>query len=193
VSEYVLEIIEGPDAGRQIPLPEQSIELGREADVEIKLESDSLISRHHARLTPTAGGVLVEDLDSSNGTFVDENQIYSAAVLSPGDRLTVGVTVLELRTQEQAAAATVVRPIPAGLTSHGSPVAADGNVPVLSGDGLAAEERTPDYVPPELSRAAGDSPLNRLLDVHTKRKASIAPLAIFVLVAFVVMIALAVR
>ena len=191
MSEYVLEIIEGPDAGRQIPLPEQPIELGREADVEIKLESDSLISRHHARLTPTADGVLVEDLDSSNGTFVDENQIYSPAVLSPGDRLTVGVTVLELRTQEQAAAATVVRPIPAGWTSDGPQVAPYGEVP--SGGGLAVEERTPDYVPPELPGAVGDSPLNRLLDVHTKRKARIAPLAIFVLVAFVVMIALAVR
>lgn len=195
VSEYVLEIVEGPEAGRQIPLAQQSIEIGRQAEAGIEIASDTLISRQHARLTPTANGIIVEDLGSSNGTFVDGDEIHSPAVLTPGSNLTIGVTVLQLRTAAQASDGTVIRPVPTGLTSlRMTRVAPAAEAHAVPAGGLAVEERRPDYVPPEVSGSrGGDSPLNPLLDVHTKRMARTAPLAIFVLVVLVVVIALALR
>lgn len=192
VADYLLEIVEGPEAGRQIELGDKPVEIGREEGVDVVLAGDSLVSRRHARLTPTANGIVVDDLDSSNGTFVNGDQIYSSAVLVPGNELTVGVSVLELRTSARAAA-TSVRPVPAGLTSlrASPPVLLEAAPPPGS---LAVPERRPDYVPPELLRAGGaDSPLSPLLDVHTKRMAKTAPLALFILVVFVVIIALALR
>jgi hypothetical protein len=178
LSEYVLEIVEGPDSGRQISLDRESMEIGRETESGIEIASDTLISRRHARLTPTADGVVVEDLGSRNGTFVD------------GDKVTIGVTVLELRTIAQARERTAVRPVPVGLTALRTTAVTPPVDPVPAG-GLAAEERRPDYVAPEVARR--DSPLAPLLDIHTKRMARTAPLAIFVIVALIVIVALALR
>lgn len=190
--DYLLEIVEGPEAGRQIRLGDGPVEIGREAGVDVVLASDSLVSRRHARLTPTSSGVIVEDLDSSNGTFINGHQVHFPAVLTPGNELTIGVSVLELRTTAQAGA-TSVRPVPTGLTSlHASPSARPQQE--AFSPGLVVEERSPDYVPSQVLRSGGKgSPLNPLLDVHTKRMARTAPLAIFVLVAFVVIVGLALR
>jgi hypothetical protein len=200
MSEYVLEIVEGPEAGKQIPLDAGSVEIGRESGVGIELTSDDLVSRRHARLTPTPDGVTVEDLASRNGTFVNGDEIHSPAVLVAGSQLTIGVTVFELRTPAQAAAATAVRPVPIGLTqlrplpTAAPVVTAAQQAPAPGGGGLAREPRAPDFVPADLASPAGrDSPLSGLLDIHTKRKARTAPLAIFVLVALVVIIAVALR
>jgi len=193
VSDYVLEIVEGPEAGKQIPLPERTIEVGREPGIDIELSMDHLVSRRHARLTPTQNGVVVEDLGSSNGTFADANEIHAPAVLTPGSRVTIGVTVLELRTTASASAGTVMRPVPSALTAirttRVSPLPDDSSAP-----GLAVEERAPDYVPVGLDGSSGKrSPLSPLLDIHTKKMARTAPLAIFVLATLVVVIALALR
>ena len=195
MSEYVLEIVEGPQVGRQVQLAQQPVEIGRGTGAGIEIDGDQLVSRHHARLTPTSGGVVVEDLGSSNGTFVDGDEIHSPAVLTPGGRLAVGVSVLELRTVDQAAEGTVVRPIPAALTAmRVNQIAEAPSEPLPSTDALAADERTPDYVSPVVAGSGGgDSQLASLLDVHTKRMARTAPLAIFVVVALVVMIALSLR
>lgn len=193
VSDYVLEIVEGPEAGRQVALGNAPLEIGRDAEVGISIATDPLVSRHHARLSPTGSGVVVEDLGSSNGTFVDGDEIHSPAVLTMGGKLTVGVTVLELRTAMQAAAGTVVRRVPAALTSLRETRAGRTEDERASSRGLAADPRAPDYVPREVSGSAGAAPLNSLLDVHTKRMAKIAPLAIFVVVALVVVIALSLR
>lgn len=201
VSAYVLEIVEGPEAGRQIPLSSGTVEIGREPGTGIELANDHLVSRHHARLTPTPSGIVVEDLGSSNGTFVNGDEIHSPAVLTPGSELTVGVTVFQARTQAEAAGRTVVRPVPAALTTIRGASAVLARVePGDSWSGepmtpaLATAERPPDFVPPSLgSAAARNSPLTPLLDSHTKRMARTAPLAIFVIVALVVVIALALR
>jgi len=190
LSEYVLEIVEGPDSGRQISLDRESIEIGRETESGIEIASDTLISRQHARLTPTADGVVVEDLGSRNGTFVDGDEIHSPALLVAGSKVTIGVTVLELRTIAQVRERTAVRPVPVGLTALRTTAVTPPVDPVPAG-GLAVEERRPDYVAPEVARR--DSPLVPLLDIHTKRMARTAPLAIFVIVALIVIVALALR
>ena len=192
MSEYVLEIVEGPEVGRRVVLSEQPVEIGREAGAELQLAGDQLVSRRHARLTPGPQGVVVEDLDSSNGTFVDGQQIHAPVVLSPGSELTVGVSVIELHASG-APGLSAVRPVPAGLTALRDRPPIAPPPPPDAPPGLAVQERSPDYLAPQARSGGAESPLSPLLDIHTKRMARTAPLAIFILVVFVVIIALALR
>ena len=61
----------------------------------------ALVSRVHCRLVTDASGELtVEDLDSTNGTFVNDQRVSGRAALSPGDRLRVGRVELSVRKAE---------------------------------------------------------------------------------------------
>jgi hypothetical protein len=197
--DYLLEIVEGPEAGRQIPLG-GPIELGRDASIGGPLLQDELVSRHHVRVTPEDDGALIEDLDSRNGTFVDGDEIYGPAHLAVDGQLLVGVTVLQLR-PAAAAGTSAVRPIPAGLTAlRPLPTEAPAVTAVRKVPTLAQPESAPDYVPESaLPSREGDgkdpdsAQLLALLDAHTKSKARGAPIGIFVLVAFAVILYLALR
>jgi pSer/pThr/pTyr-binding forkhead associated (FHA) protein len=203
MADYVLEIVEGPEAGRQIPLAGATV-IGRDPTAGVALQQDELLSRQHVRLTPEADGVRVEDLDSRNGTFVDGDQIFSPAHLAPGGQLLLGVTVLQLElAPEVARGQTSVRQIPASLTTM-RPLPAEGSI-ALTGERrvptLATSEAEPDYVPASVfentksSSSSGPAmaDLLPLLDVHTKGKARGAPIGIFVLCIFAVVLYLALR
>lgn len=194
--DYVLEIVEGPEAGRQIPVSGEIV-LGRDAgEADVALQQDDLVSRRHVRLTPADDGVRVEDLDSRNGTFVDGDQVFSPAHLAAGGQLLLGVTVLQLEPAREAAAGTSVRPIPASLTTF-RPLPTQGAVAATAErrvPTLARTEAQPDYVAPAaLEVGAPSADLLSLLDVHTKGKARGAPIGIFVLVAIAVVLYLALR
>jgi pSer/pThr/pTyr-binding forkhead associated (FHA) protein len=112
MSDLILEIVEGADAGRQIPL-DNVIDVGREPSLPLHLDEDTQVSRRHARITAQGGQVVVEDLGSTNGTYVNDQPISSPRTLNPGDKVRIGLTVLELRTRQQVAArpsAEQVRP-----------------------------------------------------------------------------------
>jgi hypothetical protein len=120
MADLILEIVEGEEAGKQIPLS-GPLDVGREG-VQISLPNDTQVSRRHARVSPQNGGAVVEDLGSTNGTFVNDQEIHSPRPLSPGDRLRIGLTVLELRSPAQVQARpSAVRPIPQ-LTALGEGV-----------------------------------------------------------------------
>ena len=174
MSELVLEIVEGPGAGRQAALT-GPLEVGRDRTAGMALE-DELASRRHVRVTPEAGGALVEDLGSLNGTFVNGEEIHAPTRVRPGDHLLVGVTVLELRTAEDVREKpTAVCPVPPAL---------------------AVPAREPEYVAEVDVRAAAHeppSPLDPLLDSRTKAQARTAALALFVLAALAVILFLATR
>ena len=172
MSGFVLEIVEGPGAGRQVPL-DRPVEIGRSDEVGLSLD-DRLVSRRHARVTPAPGGAVVEDLGSTNGTFVNDNGIHGPTVLTAGDQIGVGVTVFLLRSQAQVVERpSAVLPIPPGL---------------------ATPERTPDFVPKSVVKPERPVPeLDPLLDRVTKAKATMAPIAILVLVALVVILWLALK
>ena len=115
--DLLLEIVEGPGAGRQIELRGPLV-LGRDESADVVLE-DGQISRRHARVTPSAsGGIVVEDLESTNGTYVNHDEVHSPVELVAGDELLVGVTVMQLRSPEQVRAqASAVRAVPPGLAT----------------------------------------------------------------------------
>jgi predicted component of type VI protein secretion system len=192
MADYVLEIVEGPEAGRVIPLA-GAVEIGRDPSAGVALQQDELLSRRHVRVSPEADGARVEDLDSRNGTFVDGDQIHSPAHLGVDGQLLVGVTLLQLRMAETVASGgTALRPIPAEFTTMRPlpAVEAAGETTIRRvAPGLAVPEAEPDYVPASaLGHGPGASDLFPLLDVHTKGKARGAPIGLFVLVAVAVML-----
>ncbi|HUF97380.1 MAG TPA: FHA domain-containing protein [Ilumatobacter sp.] len=71
------------------------IGIGRDADNIIVITDDAFISSHHARITPIEGSVVVEDLGSKNGTYLNGARLSSRRTLSIGDRVQLGYTVLE--------------------------------------------------------------------------------------------------
>ena len=80
---------------RTVPVSGNMV-LGRAPECELALD-DTFVSQQHARLFAKNGSWYVEDLGSTNGTFVNDQRLSSPAMVQPGDRVRVGTTVLELR------------------------------------------------------------------------------------------------
>jgi hypothetical protein len=72
------------------------LEIGRSDGSQIKLD-DTYVSSSHARLFPRNGTWFVEDLGSTNGTYLNQQRVTSSSEVHPGDTLKIGKTVLELR------------------------------------------------------------------------------------------------
>ncbi len=85
-------VISGPDAGEMFPVEEGGT-IGRGEEVPIHL-SDTEASREHARLRIRNERVEVEDLQSTNGTFVNGELISSSSELNDGDRIQIGSTTI---------------------------------------------------------------------------------------------------
>ena len=81
-------------AGRRYPLGDE-ITLGRAAGCQIAVE-DNFVSQLHARVFRRDGQVLVEDLGSTNGTYLNRAKVAGPMAMHRGDRLQVGNTVLEV-------------------------------------------------------------------------------------------------
>jgi pSer/pThr/pTyr-binding forkhead associated (FHA) protein len=73
-----------------------SMTIGRGADCELRID-DTYASNQHARLFGRNGAWYVEDLGSTNGTFVNDQKLAAPAQIQPGDKIRVGQTVMELR------------------------------------------------------------------------------------------------
>lgn len=80
----------------------ETLEIGRECDG--IMIADTLASRRHATIGPRGDNVIVEDVGSTNGTFLDGTQITSAVVLMPGAVLQIGDTTVKLVSDRPAAA-----------------------------------------------------------------------------------------
>ena len=78
----------------QIPLERGTVVLGRGQDADIRFE-DELVSRRHCALSFDGGSVTVEDLGSTNGTFVDGNFVHKQ-ILDSDNRLQIGKMVLKV-------------------------------------------------------------------------------------------------
>src|SRR5260370_4975463 len=92
----ILLTLKGPNAGHQYPLEGASAVLGRQADADICLESQA-VSRHHARLLFENGGYYVEDLHSSNGTYVNGKRIRERVAVTKEDTPQIGPYLFAVR------------------------------------------------------------------------------------------------
>ena len=90
-----LRIVGGPGAGTEIPVTQELL-IGRSADGEGRLGDDPKLSRQHARIVPDGEGRLrIEDLGSTNGTWVNGQRV-SAATVDAGDRVQLGSSTLDV-------------------------------------------------------------------------------------------------
>lgn len=86
----------GALAGTSLNLSDQQITIGRADDATLVL-SDDYASTRHARLFPQDGQWLVEDLGSTNGTYLDRQKVTGPTPVPVGVPIRIGKTVLELR------------------------------------------------------------------------------------------------
>ncbi len=91
-----LRILEPPDRRGQVIELTSELTLGRAASCGVVLTRDSFASSLHARVFPRDGEVWVEDLGSTNGTYVNDERLDAPSRLRRGDRLRVGQTVIEV-------------------------------------------------------------------------------------------------
>lgn len=91
-----LVITSGGKAGLEIPLGSEPLTIGRASDSGLQIRDD-YTSTHHARLLLWGDDWVVQDLDSTNGTFVDGQRIDSPTQVPLGVPVKVGATTFELR------------------------------------------------------------------------------------------------
>ncbi|MBK9696450.1 MAG: FHA domain-containing protein [Propionibacteriaceae bacterium] len=87
-----LVVTHGPQAGQTRPLDEPIL-IGRAADCALLLDDD-YVSTRHARIVRKADGCVVEDLGSTNGTFVNNQRIVTPTAFGIGDTIRIGRTLL---------------------------------------------------------------------------------------------------
>ena len=100
-SGFALRFISGKYQGGEYPLPsEREIVIGRGGELDIVLVED-MVSRKHAKITTQQGKIIIQDLGSTNGTFVNGEKIKRAR-LKEGDRVLIGTSILKLIAEADA-------------------------------------------------------------------------------------------
>lgn len=91
-----LTVTQGSLAGSSLPLSQAGVLIGRNPDCTLVLEDD-FASGRHARIFPRPEGWFLEDLGSTNGTFLGNSKLTRTEQVGVGSVLRIGRTVLELR------------------------------------------------------------------------------------------------
>jgi hypothetical protein len=142
----------GSEAGRRLELG-GAVAIGRQ-DGDLVLE-DPEVSRRHAVLRREGESIVVEDLDSTNGTFVNGERIRSPLPIGPGDLVRVGRTTLEIEPDLRADDTIVSAPLRADDTIKARP---------LRRDQIASAEAQPSDDPVAEDDDATQPLPNRFLD-----------------------------
>ncbi|MGD1018342.1 MAG: DUF4388 domain-containing protein [Verrucomicrobiia bacterium] len=121
--QYVLRFVAGKDQGREFPLPQDLyIVIGRVSDVDVLL-LDEKVSRKHAKISTHGGKVVIEDLASRNGTFVNGARIRSTE-LKEGDQIIIGSSTIKVVSVAELKARATPSAAPAGTQTPESPAIA---------------------------------------------------------------------
>ena len=91
-----LVITEGSNAGESVQLSGETITLGRGGDSTIRLDDD-YVSTRHARFVTNGEEWFIEDMGSTNGTYIGSTRVTRATAITPGTAVRLGKTVVELR------------------------------------------------------------------------------------------------
>ena len=91
-----LRVLQSPalTTGHTIGIDSSPIQVGRGGQNDVAIERDEFASSNHARFTPRRDGVWIEDVGSTNGTFVNGEHVDEPRRLNPGDVVRVGETDL---------------------------------------------------------------------------------------------------
>ena len=91
-----LQVVSGPNAGQSVPLSDQPILLGRGTEASIRLDDD-YVSTRHARFATNGEQWFVEDVGSTNGTYLGSQRVTSPVPVGLGIQVRLGKTIVELR------------------------------------------------------------------------------------------------
>src|SRR5512146_320830 len=109
-SNFRLVMRSGPSVGKTYPLDKNELFIGRDLSNDIVI-NDPEISRRHSRLFTQGNTFVIEDLGSTNGTFVNGQRLVGPNVLRPGDVITFGERMsLVYESSDFDQDATVVNP-----------------------------------------------------------------------------------
>ena len=129
--------------------------LGREGDIVI---DDEQSSRRHAVIEPTPDGLRIDDLGSSNGTFVNGQRITGPVLLGDGDLVTIGLTMVRLvASDSRSTIAAAAPPPPAAATTPAPPAPTPAPPTPAAAAAPAAGSMAPPSGAPVASRAALDA------------------------------------
>ena len=93
---FALRFISGKYQGGEFPLRmNREIIIGRSSDLDMVLVED-MVSRRHAKITSSESEVFIQDMGSTNGTFVNGEKIAGKALLHEGDRILVGTSIIKM-------------------------------------------------------------------------------------------------
>ena len=93
---FALRFISGKYQGGEFPLRmNREIIIGRSSDLDMVLVED-MVSRRHAKISSTEAEVYIQDMGSTNGTFVNGEKIAGRALLHEGDRILVGTSIIKV-------------------------------------------------------------------------------------------------
>jgi predicted component of type VI protein secretion system len=108
---YRMTVRQGPVPGKVFDLVKDVLTIGRDMNNDVVI-NDAEVSRNHGRLTSQSGGYLIEDLASTNGTFVNGQRLIGPKLLNPGDVIGLGETIVIEYSYVADAGATVVASAP---------------------------------------------------------------------------------
>lgn len=149
-----LEFLNGPRAGERIYLAEGRLRFGRSSSNEVPIQWDRMVSSHHCHIVYESEHYILEDLESTNGTFVNSEPIRRWQ-LANADRITIGKTSLkvELEVKSLEDSHRVLPPLGGGPPANSRPF--DGNNP-LSG----SSSQLPEFSAGSEPRKAFNNPLD---------------------------------
>ncbi|AKJ02319.1 DNA-binding NtrC family response regulator [Archangium gephyra] len=136
VRDWTVEVVAGPDKGKKVTTQDALLRVGSDVASDLVL-SDQTVSRRHIELERTSKGIVLRDLGSRNGTFLDGHQVMQA-LLQPGDKVTLGKTKLALKQEARATEVEVM----GGADAFGHLVAASEKMRVVFAQlrGIARED-----------------------------------------------------
>jgi len=132
-----LVVIAGAELGQTADLDRDQVELGRDDHCGLVVNSD-LVSRHHATVLRVEGRHAIRDENSTNGTFVNDERVSGSVLLSDGDQIRIGRTVIKYTRS----------PLEVGYLEHVMGLATHDAL-----TGLFNKRRFDDAFPTEVSRA----------------------------------------
>src|SRR4051794_33316932 len=101
MADLQLIVVDGPNAGTEFDIAGSTV-IGRDPSSGIVLD-DAEASRRHASVSAAGDTITVEDLGSTNGTYVAGERIQGSRQVGSGDRIRIGTTVMEVRVGADAA------------------------------------------------------------------------------------------
>jgi predicted component of type VI protein secretion system len=146
MAQFQLIMRSGPTPGAAFALEGDQLTIGRDSTNEITI-NDAEVSRRHARLTFQGGKFVLEDLGSTNGTFVNGQRLAGPRVLKAGEVVSFGeqiVLVFEASTFDPAA--TIASPRATAVPSVSRPISAPP--PPAEYAGSVPASPAPMYAPP---------------------------------------------